>query len=119
MGSEAWIHALSVRGRLRIMLWPDLNFASYCVSSGWSAQGQQRRVHSSLEALTEYLSRMRALCVARSVSLSSIRLSSAVRAVRASDSVSRVERAAPKRMAWSRLGPVNLFIRVLSRVVWG
>src|SRR6218665_2615349 len=91
MGSEAWIHASSVRRRLRIMLKPDLNSASYFVSSGWSAQGQQRRVCSSLVALTEYLNSMRVSCVATSASLYNIRLSSALRAVRASDNASRVE----------------------------
>src|SRR6218665_3236022 len=105
MGSEAWIHASSVRGRLRIMLWPDLNSASYCVSSGWSAQEQQRRVRSILVALTEYLSRIRASCVATLASLSSIRLSSAVRAIRASDNASRVERDhAMRPRAWRGQG---------------
>ena len=80
---------------------PDLKAASYCVSSGWSAHGLQRRVCSILVALSECLRRIRASCVARSVSISSILLSSAVQAVRVSDSASRDERGAPKSVAWS------------------
>src|SRR5688572_27178972 len=99
IGSDAWIHWLSVMSMFSMDPKPSLSRASYLSINVWSMHGQHRKVCRSFWELIELLSRMRASCFATFDSLSIAVANSAHRFSRHEVSASSVERGAPSRHA--------------------